>query len=1571
MFDQATAWQARYKNCGFSSNSLHAECVAFTNAGGSFATSTRIRWYGPPAAWVRKDNECDAAVPPTNGAAGTCTDTLASGSTCQPECDSGYTVSGATSCTDRILTAATCTAAVASCTATQYLTGGACASCPSGSVSRGGNSTICYCPENHYRDAGVCVECGRNTYRAAGDVVPGPAGAAATECFTRVDHEAWTEATRLTNRYTSGDYSFGESIAIDGVHIVVGTTDSNANGGTVDWYRNYGVFQRTLGEVGDGLNFGSGGYAGHSLAVSQRDTNTAWIMVGAWGSVFPVSCSSTAEQCSQGTMSTPSGAVLFGHSVAMDGETVVVGASGMNIQPGFDTIFDTNINNQGAAYVFTPQTAGDPTAWVLRVTLRADDGGGGDQFGRSVAISGDTIVVGAPGDVGPGGSRNTAAYVFTRADPGSPTSNWTQTAKLQPNGYNIGRSVSVDGNIIAVYGQEVSVYVLNTPGDPTSWALEATISQSNGFGLGVIVKDYNLVVTEPSNDGGAVFIFSRDPATKTWSQRKKFIGERSTFARYGVAFGTSLATQPTLIVATKELYLDDTDIERERGLAVVYSTDAVQICAGQICSGGNGAANPPPPPPALILDDDDFAVGTDGGRAVAVATACALAVIALIGGDMDTTSARGSNPASNATGHPGLAGRISRRRTGCGRRGASGGMASAWLVMAVLTAHVASVNAVFRPVEKSQLVNAVNACLTNVNTGDDCCRDWVGWDGCYVDAGTGTVYDDIGDWDTSLITDMSSLFANRASFNADISGWDTSQVTNMESMFGDAFVFNQNISSWNTSQVTDMTRMFNYAEAFNQPIGTWDTSKVDTMAYMFSGAFAFNQPIGSWDTSQVTEMQQMFKGDSKPSAFNQPIGNWDTSKVTTMNGMFRGGGATYAFNQPIGNWDTSRVTDMKEMFNNAYDFNQDVTGWDTTSLSDSTRMFDDADAWQARYARSPSSTDGPPSAWSRIANECDAAVPIDNGAAGTCTDTLASGSTCQPECDSGYTVSGATSCTDRVLTAATCTAAVASCTTTQYLTGGACASCPDGSVSRGGDSTICYCPENFYRVVDAGAAGGYDCSACDAGQYRGPGDAVPTAASSASTRCFAKLNHDAWNGIKTIRSEDPYVLRYDKDLGKDVAIDVDHIIVLASADIDETYDYSRFNWYSRDPPPIHKESFGERSSVLVGGGAAFRDGSVAVSSISTNGAWVVVGSPRTNQAFVYLCSMLPTPGCNSATMAQPFGGPGYFGHSVAIDGNTLVVGESALGGANAGVVHVYTHTHPTGDPTGWILRATLQADDGRSYDEFGRSVAISGDTIVVGAPGFTPNGVAYVFTRTDAGSPTATWTQTAKLRPSFTDTNTYGQSVSVDGNLAAVGCYLKEKASVFVRDLPGDPTSSWSLEATLGTDDEDKHGHVSAKVVVKDYNLFVAAPGDPTHASSQSGAVLVFSRDPATKTWAKLRELNSEKPIGTRDNFGRSIAFDATSDHGPTLVAGAYHPDDTLRGAAYVFATDAAQSCAGQICSGGSSAPSGAGGNDTANPPPPPPALILDDDDFAVGTDGGRAVAVATACALAVIALMG
>ena len=58
----------------------------------------------PRRGWTRKDNACDASLPPVNGAVGNCTDTLVSGTSCVPECNAGYVLRGVTSCTDRVLT---------------------------------------------------------------------------------------------------------------------------------------------------------------------------------------------------------------------------------------------------------------------------------------------------------------------------------------------------------------------------------------------------------------------------------------------------------------------------------------------------------------------------------------------------------------------------------------------------------------------------------------------------------------------------------------------------------------------------------------------------------------------------------------------------------------------------------------------------------------------------------------------------------------------------------------------------------------------------------------------------------------------------------------------------------------------------------------------------------------------------------------------------------------------------------------------------------------------------------------------------------------------------------------------------------------------------------------------------------------------------------------------------------------------------------------------------------------------------------------------------------------------------
>ena len=150
-------------------------------------------------------------------------------------------------------------------------------------------------------------------------------------------------------------------------------------------------------------------------------------------------------------------------------------------------------------------------------------------------------------------------------------------------------------------------------------------------------------------------------------------------------------------------------------------------------------------------------------------------------------------------------------------------MASAWLIMTVLAVHVALVSAVFRPTTKDELNYAISSCLTNNASGVQCCAA-----SPYCNAGPGTASftDDIGDWDTSLITDMSMLFLNKASFNADISRWNTSKVTTMGDMFWGAKSFNQPIGNLDTSQVRDMNDMFGHTDAFNQDITGWDTAKM-------------------------------------------------------------------------------------------------------------------------------------------------------------------------------------------------------------------------------------------------------------------------------------------------------------------------------------------------------------------------------------------------------------------------------------------------------------------------------------------------------------------------------------------------------------------------------------------------------------------------------------------------------------------------------------------------------------------------------------------------------------------------
>jgi len=248
----------------------------------------------------------------------------------------------------------------------------------------------------------------------------------------------------------------------------------------------------------------------------------------------------------------------------------------------------------------------------------------------------------------------------------------------------------------------------------------------------------------------------------------------------------------------------------------------------------------------------------------------------------------------------------------------------------------------------------------------------------------------IGNWNTSKVTNMASMFQNQVEFNQDLStkvvtvgnstyiAWSTTNVTNMTFIFGGGErngKFNGNVTNWDISKITSMQALFANKIDFNQDISTkvvtvsgssyiaWNTTNVTILTSLFScsvNSGNFNQNIGNWDTSRVTSMSFMFNGQPK---FNQDISTkvvtvsgssyiaWNTASVTTMDSMFNSVVVDGEFNQNIGNWNTGRVTSMNQLFTGQPNFNQDIStkvvtvsgssyvAWNTLSATSMSFMF--------------------------------------------------------------------------------------------------------------------------------------------------------------------------------------------------------------------------------------------------------------------------------------------------------------------------------------------------------------------------------------------------------------------------------------------------------------------------------------------------------------------------------------------------------------------------------------------------------------------------------------------------------
>ena len=270
---------------------------------------------------------------------------------------------------------------------------------------------------------------------------------------------------------------------------------------------------------------------------------------------------------------------------------------------------------------------------------------------------------------------------------------------------------------------------------------------------------------------------------------------------------------------------------------------------------------------------------------------------------------------------------------------------------------------------------------------------------------------------------------------------------------------------------------------------------------------------------------------------------------------------------------------------------------------------------------------------------------------------------------------------------------------------------------------------------------------------------------------------------------------------------------------------------------------------------------------------------------------------------------------MSIDGDTVVIGAYADDdkGYNSGSAYVFTRNTAGDLASDWTQVTKLTAADGAAGDYFGGRVSIDGDTVVIGAyyddAKGTDSGSAYVFTRVTAGDLTSTWTQLAKLTATDGAVNDeFGYSVSIDGDTMVIGAFKDDddvkgdnsgSAYVFTRDTPGDLTSTWTQLAKLTATDGATGDEFGYSVSIDGSTIVVGAYYDDDKGSS-SGSAYVFTRDTPgdiTSDWTQVAKLTAGDGAAS-DNFGLSVSID-----GDTMVIGAYADDDkgSNSGSAYVF----------------------------------------------------------------------
>jgi uncharacterized repeat protein (TIGR01451 family) len=310
------------------------------------------------------------------------------------------------------------------------------------------------------------------------------------------------------------------------------------------------------------------------------------------------------------------------------------------------------------------------------------------------------------------------------------------------------------------------------------------------------------------------------------------------------------------------------------------------------------------------------------------------------------------------------------------------------------------------------------------------------------------------------------------------------------------------------------------------------------------------------------------------------------------------------------------------------------------------------------------------------------------------------------------------------------------------------------------------------------------------------------------------------------------------------------------------------------------------------------------SAVSVDGDTAVVGSPLhdtaagTDAGSAYVFVRTGTTWSEQQELTASDGASfAEFGGSVSIEGDTLVVGARAddgSAGQDAGAAYVFVRSGTT-----WNEEQKLTAADAAAFDQLGWSVAVAGDTAVLGAPGVeagggSDDGAAYVFVRSGT-----VWTAQQKLTPPDpTTVEIFGEAVALSGDTALIGAPWQDPAApapgsayVFVRS-----GAVWSEQQKLAASDGLVGDDFGWSVSISGNIALVGAAAADTPAGADAGAAYAFER--SGSTWTEQQKIMAWD-AAAGDAFGSSVAL-----HGNLAAVGSPLDDTTGgvdSGSAYAY----------------------------------------------------------------------